>query len=95
MTTAVHSANQSNSQRKSDKIWPLPKRGADGHYFPLSDLLGQPITEEYRPSLQQKSLSSYASVQHVKNARLMVQCKEYQMWHLIFSKHKLNTCKQQ
>ena len=33
----------------------LPKPGADGHYFPFPDLLGQPITEEYRPPLQQKA----------------------------------------
>ena len=57
MTTTEHSANQSDSQRKSDKIKhiPVPKPGANGHYLPLSGLFGQPITEEYRPSLQQKA----------------------------------------
>ena len=81
---------------------PLPKPGADGHYLPFSEMLGQPITEEYRPSLQnktskqrKKSLPFYASVQHVKNAKLMVQCGECQMWRLVFLKYKLNTRKRQ
>ena len=55
---------------------PLPKPGADGHYLPSSDLLGQLITKEYRPywqkaKLKKKSLSFYAW-QHVKNAQLAI-----------------------
>ena len=77
---------------------PLPKPGEDGHYLPFSDVFGQPITEQYRPSLQKKpprkkNLSFYASVQHVKNAQLMVQCEECQMWRLIFAKRKMDVRK--
>ena len=58
MTIAVHSANQLDSQRKS-----LTKSSISLYLaisqvqmdcLPLSDLLGQSITEEYRPSLQRK-----------------------------------------
>ena len=51
------------SKEVFDKIKhiPLPKPGEDGHYLPFSDVLGQPITEQYRPSLQQKALSSIAA----------------------------------
>ena len=83
-------------------IFLFPKPGDDGHYLPFSDMLGQPVTEEHRPSFQQKtsrqkkkSLPFYASVQHVKNAQLMVQCEECLMWRLVFSKHKLNLRKRQ
>ena len=37
-----------------------------------------------------KMLPLYASVQHVKNAQLMVQCEECNMWRLVYSKYKLS-----
>ena len=52
-------------------------------------------SEEHRPSLKKapkakaKSLPFYASVQHVKNAQLMLQCEECNMWRLVYSKYKL------
>ena len=53
-------------------------------------------SEEHRPSLKKapkakaKSLPLYASVQHVKNAQLMLQCEECNMWRLVYSKYKLS-----
>jgi len=58
-------------------------------------VFGAETSEEHRPSLKQqkarsKSLPFYASIQHVKNAQLMLQCEECNMWRLIYSKHKLS-----
>lgn len=69
--------------------------GKDGHYLPFLDVFGAETSEEHRPSLKQqksrsKSLPFYASIQHVKNAQLMLQCEECNMWRLIYSKHKLS-----
>lgn len=77
---------------------PHPVPGGDGHYLPFSEVFNTVTTEEHRPSYtkptQSKSrvkreLPYYASVQHVKNSHLMVQCTECDMWHIIFSKYKL------
>ena len=72
---------------------PHPMSGEDDHYAPFADVFGKPTTEEHRPSLKQKpkkkSLPFSASVQHVKNAGMMVQCEECCMWRLIYSKYKL------
>ena len=43
----------------------------------------------FKKKPSKKSLPFYASVQHVKNSQLMVQCEECNMWRLVFSKHKL------
>ena len=59
-------------------------------------------SEEHRPSLKKapktkaKGLPFYVSVQHVKNAQLMLQCKECNMWRLVYSKYKLSVaqCRQ-
>ena len=67
----------------------------------FSDVLSKETSEEHRPSfkkpnsIRKKSLPFYASVQHVKNAQLMVQCEECNMWQLVFSKHKLNATQRQ
>lgn len=79
---------------KKLKHIPHPTPGADDHYTPFIDPFGKPTTEEHRPSLKQKSakknsLPFYASVQHVKNADMMMQCDECMMWRLIYSKYKL------
>ena len=79
---------------------PHPTPGDDGHYLPFSDVFGVASTEEHRPSFKpavcttkrkKRRLPYYASMQHVKNAQLMVQCFECNMWRLVFSKHKLKT----
>lgn len=49
---------------------------------PFSDVYGTSTNEQYRPSLQarkgrQKTLSFSASVQHVKNVDIMLQCEEF------------------
>ena len=74
---------------------PDPVPGTDGHYRPFSEVFGTHTTEEHRPSFQMKkgrhkTLQFSASVQHVKNVDVMVQC-ECQMWRLLYSKHKLTT----
>lgn len=78
--------------------------GDDDHYLPFSDVFGQNTSEMHRPSInkkqavdsgsKQKSLPFYATVQHVKNTGLVVQCEECQMWRIVFSKYKL-TAEQQ
>ena len=74
---------------------PHPMPGEDDHYTPFADVFGKPTTDEHRPSLQQKpkkkSLPFSASVQHVRNTGMMVQCEECCMWRLIYSKYKLNS----
>ena len=50
---------------------------------------------EHRPSLnrkipQRKTLPFYGTVQHIKNAQVMVQCDSCEMWRLVFSKCKLS-----
>ena len=61
---------------------------------PFSTVFGKDTTEEHQPSLRGrasnakvKCLPIYASVQHVKNAQLMVQCEECNMWRLVYSKY--------
>ena len=74
------------------QIHHLPDRPfEDGHY---SDVLGTDTTENC-PSSQtskgkRKILPFSASVQHVKNVDIMVQCEECLMWRLFYSKHKLS-----
>ena len=66
--------------------------GNDGHYKPFDVVFGSNTTEDNRPSkvnTKQKALPFYASVQHVKNAQMMLLCEECSMWRLIYSKRKL------
>ena len=54
----------------------------DGHYVPFSDAFEVVTSEEHRPSFKRaqpkpkkkRKLPYYATVQHVKNANLTVQC---------------------
>ncbi len=52
-------------------------------------------TEEFRPSLVSRSklrtIPFSPSIQHVKNADIMIQCEECQMWRLVYSKYKLKS----
>lgn len=74
---------------------PDPVPAEDGHYTPFKEVYGTETTGEFRPSLShqkkstKRSLPFYASVQHVKNAQLMIQCDSCGMWRLIYSKYKL------
>jgi len=84
------------------KHLPFPMPGSDGHYLSFSDVLSKETSEEHRPSFKKKpsnakkkTLPFYASVQHVKNSQLMVQCEECNMWRLVFSKHKLTIVQRQ
>ena len=81
---------------KSISYLPDPVPGEDGHYLPFSEVYGTNTTEQHRPSLQakrgkQKTLPFAASIQHVKNVDILVQCEECQMWRLLYSKHKLTS----
>ena len=69
----------------------FPVPGEDGHYKAFPDVFGSDASEEFRRSQvskKAKTLPFYASVQHVKNSQLMVQCEECNMWRLVFSKYK-------
>ena len=79
---------------------PHPVPGDDGHYLSFLEVFGTLTTEEHRPSFKKRPflltkrvkrrLPFHASVQHVKNVDLMVQCTECNLWRLIFSKYKLS-----
>ena len=79
---------------------PDPVPQADGHYKSFEDVYGTVTTEEHRPSLakrsgRSKTLPFVASVQHVRNVNLMVQCEECEMWRLLYSPHKLSSLARQ
>ena len=78
---------------------PHPTPGIDGHYLSFSDVFNSVTTEEHRPSFKKSATSKsrvkrklpfYASVQHVRNSQLIVQCVECNMWRIIFAKYKLS-----
>ena len=76
------------------KHLPHPTPGEDNHYLPFSEAYNLITTGEHRPSLKKrksksKSLPFYASVQHVKNIQMMVQCDLCGMWRLLLSKYKV------
>ena len=76
------------------QVLPDPVPGEDGHYKTLDDLLGTKTDESHRPSLhktpkRRKTLPFSASIQHVKNVDLMLQCDKCAMWRLLYSKFKL------
>ena len=85
------------------KHLPFPEPGEDGHYKAFSDVFGSDrcTSEEFRPSQKKvtktkvKTLPFYASVQHIKNSQLIVQCEECNMWRLVFSKYKLKAAQRQ
>ena len=75
---------------------PDPVPNDDGHYKSFEDVYGTKTSEEHRPSLQkkpvnQKTLPFSASVQNARNTNIMIQCKECEMWRLVYSKVKLTT----
>ena len=70
----------------------------DGHYKPFSELYGTITTEKHLPSAsnnnEKKKLPFNVTQQHVKNVSILIQCKECEMWRLLFSKSKLSSqCK--
>ena len=73
---------------------PHPTPKDDDHYVPFCDVFGTVTTEKHCPSCNAKrskknTLPFYASVQHVKNINLMVECEECGLWRLLFSKRKV------
>ena len=64
---------------------PDPVPGEDGHYKKFDEVFGTDTTESHRPSLsrtpkRKKTLPFVASLQHVRNVDLMLQCDECGMW---------------
>ena len=60
---------------------PDPVPGEEGHYRPFDNVSGTATSEEFRPSLKasknkQQRVPFSPSVQHVKNADIMVQCEK-------------------
>ena len=79
---------------KSLHFLPDPVPSDDEHYKLFDEVYGSETTEMHRPSLVQKSkrrktLPFTASIQHVKNVNLIVQCEQCGMWRLIYSPYKL------
>ena len=84
---------------------PHPMPMEDGHYLPFSEAFDISTSEEHRPTYvhtktkapkkQKRCLPFRGTVQHVKNANLMVQCGECNMWRLIFSRYKLDVVQRQ
>ena len=69
----------------------------DNHYYPFSQAFNMDTTKEYRPTYKalkqrqkKRKLHFNATVQHVKNANLMVECSECSLWRLVFSRYKLS-----
>ena len=78
------------------QFYPNPVPGSDDHNESFEEIYGQRTSDKHRSSLQQKKCkSSYfsPSQQHVKNAKLLVQCEECDEWQLLFCKHML--CEQE
>ena len=76
-------------------VLPDPVPGEDEHYLPFEKVYGTNTTEVHRPSSskrskKQKTLPFVASIQHVKNVNLMVQCEECGLWRIVYSKKKLS-----
>lgn len=79
------------------KRLPYPTPGVDGHYLQFTEVFDIDTNESHCPtslnkknsSRKKKSLPFYASVQHAKNSRLVVQCDDCNMWRVIYSKHRL------
>ena len=61
-------------------LQPVIDTVTDGHYKPFQEVFKKPTTEEHRPSAKKASskatLPFRASIQHVHNAGMMLQCDE-------------------
>ena len=76
---------------------PDPTPSSDGHYKPFAEIFGKETSENHQPSLQKKPKkkrrlfhSMVCILQHVKNANMMLECKECGIWHLLYVKNKLS-----
>lgn len=74
---------------------PVPVPGEDGYYKTFKDLMGTKTDGSHRLSLQKvsnwtKTLPFAASVQHVKNLDLMLQCDKCCMLRLLYCRFKLS-----
>jgi len=74
---------------------PVPRE--DDHYKSFDELFGTDTTEVHRPSLsslrtskREKTLPFVASLQHVRNMDLVIQCDDCGLWRLLYSQKKLS-----
>lgn len=75
-------------------VLPDPVPGDDGHYKTFAQLFGTKTDGSHRPSLQKtskrkKTLPFTASVQHLNNMDIMLQCDKCSMWRLLYCRFKL------
>lgn len=72
---------------------PDPIMGKDDHYLSFEEVYKMKTSEKDCPSLssvlKSKSLPFTATVRHVQNVNVMVQCEECDLWRLLYSKRKL------
>ena len=58
---------------------------SEGHYKSFDEVYGEQTTEKYQPSAKKvkKAGSCRFTVKNVKNADLMLQCEERELWRLV------------
>jgi hypothetical protein len=72
---------------------PDPMMGDDDHYLSFEDVHNTKTSEKDRPSFsnakKMKALPFIPTSRHVQNVNVVVQCKECDLWRLLYSKRKL------
>lgn len=69
---------------------PILSDTESGHYKPFNDVYGKATTEKDLPSKKATATASRRfTLKHVKNANLMLQCEECDLWRLVYSDVKL------
>ena len=70
---------------------PVLSDSEEGHYKSFDEVYGEETTEKDRPSAKKaKEVGSRRfTVKNVKNANLMLQCEECELWRLVYSEIKL------
>ena len=77
---------------------PDPRMGIDDHHLLFEEIFAMNTSEKVHPSLsnanKERTLLFIPTRRHVKNVNVMVQCKQYELWRLLYSKRKLPLQKQ-
>lgn len=75
---------------------PDPMIGEDDHYLPFETVFRMKTSEKDRSSLSSaKKAKSLSVKRHVTNVGIMVQCKQCDVWRLLYSKRKLTLSEKQ
>ena len=62
----------------------------EGHYKSFDEVYGEQTTEKDRPSIKKIETRSHCyTLKNVKNADMMLQCEECELWRLVYSETKL------